>query len=105
MPKLLIIDTCIVDHGDDRGGVAVEFGSITTPPKDVASALVSAGRALYVNKKDDANKDGRYTASEAMLAAAKKAQRAKKSDDGADDMDESGESGESGDQNPAGPGS
>lgn len=80
MPKVLVIDTCIVDHGDDRGGVAAEFGSIITVPKDVASALVAAGRALYVSKKDDANKDGRYTASEAMLAAADKGGKPKKAD-------------------------
>jgi len=73
MTKMLIIDTCLVNHNDDRGGVAHARGEIIDPPKDEAKKLVLADRALYVAKADDFDKNGRYTASKELVAAAQKA--------------------------------
>lgn len=75
MPKMLIIEACMVNHGDDRGGVHQSAGDMPDVPKDAARALVSAGRALYVNKNDDTDKHGRNTASREMLAAAEAMQK------------------------------
>lgn len=70
MPKLLIIEACMVNFADDRGGVHQSAGDLPDVPKDAARALVTAGRALYVNKTDDPDKQGRNTASREMLQAA-----------------------------------
>lgn len=70
MPKMLIIESCVVNHGDDRGGVHQSAGDMPDIPKDPARALVTAGRALYINKTDDPDKQGRNTASREMVSAA-----------------------------------
>lgn len=70
MPKILIIESCVVNHGDDRGGVHQSAGDMPEVPKDPARALVTAGRALYINKTDDPDKQGRNTASREMVSAA-----------------------------------
>lgn len=70
MPKLLIIEACMVNFADDRGGVHQSAGDLPDVPKDAARALVTAGRALYANKTDDPDKQGRNTASREMLQAA-----------------------------------
>lgn len=70
MPKQLIIEPCIINHGDDRGGVDHAAGEIVDVPRDAAYTLAQAGRALYVDKKDDPDKSGRNTASADMLKAA-----------------------------------
>lgn len=70
MPKQLIIEPCLINHGDDRGGVDHAAGEIVEVPRDVAYALALAGRALYVDKKEDPDKHGRHTAGRDMLQAA-----------------------------------
>jgi len=78
MPKLLIIDSTLVNYGDDRGGVHAETGEIATDvPKETCRVLVAAGRALYVAKADDPDKNGRNTASAEMLKAAEEMAKAK----------------------------
>lgn len=68
--KQLIIEACLVNYGDDRGGVDHAAGDVVDVPKAVAVTLATNGRALYVNKADDPNKDARHTASKDMLKAA-----------------------------------
>lgn len=71
MPKILIVESCIVNYGDDRGGVAESAGDCPDINRETALALVEAGRALYVDRADDPDRGGRNTASEEMLRAAK----------------------------------
>lgn len=77
MPKLLIIAACLVNFGDDRGGIHHDAGEMPDVPKAPATDLVRHGRALYINKSDDADKAGRYTASPDMVKAAKAMEAAK----------------------------
>lgn len=70
MPKILITEACQINYGDERGGVHVDAAEETSVTVDTARALVGAGRALYVNRKEDPSKGGRDTATEHMLAAA-----------------------------------
>ena len=80
MPKQLVIEPCLVNYADDRGGVGQSAGDIIDVPKDTARALALAGRTLYVNRIDDPDKSGRFTATKDMLAAAAAMARAKKAD-------------------------
>lgn len=77
MPQLLILDPCLVNFSDDRGGIHHDSGDMPDVPKAAATDLVRRGRALYVNKTDDADKAGRYTASAEMVKAAKSMAAAK----------------------------
>ncbi|MDO9596732.1 MAG: hypothetical protein Q7J47_03330 [Azoarcus sp.] len=70
MPKQLIIEACLVNYGDDRGGVGQSAGDIVDVPRDTARGLATAGRALYINKADDPDKSGRFTAPKDMIKAA-----------------------------------
>lgn len=79
MPKMLITDSTLVNFRDDRGGVHAEKYEIHDVPKDVAADLVNAGRALYVDAKDDPSKGNFNTASVELLKAAEAAVKAKKS--------------------------
>lgn len=79
--KQLIIEPCLINYGDDRGGVDQAAGDIVDVPKETAINLARLGRTLFVERKDDPDKTGRYTASEAMLSAAKAMTRAKKRGD------------------------
>lgn len=69
--KVLIIEDTQVDFGDDRGGQHAASGSQVDIVKEQARKLTELGRALYTVKADDPTKDGRYTATKEMLAAAK----------------------------------
>lgn len=75
--KLLIIEACLVNYGDDRGGVDHAAGDVVDVPKATAATLATNGRALYINKTDDPDKAGRFTASKDMLKAAEAMWRAK----------------------------
>jgi hypothetical protein len=77
MPKLLITESCTVNYGDDRGGVHEDMGAIVEVSKDTARALTTIGRALYVERKEDPDKNARHTASREMLAAAGELRKAK----------------------------
>jgi hypothetical protein len=79
MPKILIIEACLVNFGDDRGGVDQAAGDMTDVAKDTARQLTTAGRALYVNKADDPDKAGRFTASKDMIKAAEAMVKARRS--------------------------
>lgn len=78
--KVLIIESTQVNHGDDRGGVHEEAGTVIEVNKENATRLTEAGRALFVNKSDDPFKDGRYTASKEMLTAAAELAKSKQSE-------------------------
>lgn len=78
MPKQLIIEPCLINYGDDRGGVDHAIGDFVEVSKDTANKLAIAGRALYVDKKDDPDKHARNTASRDMLQAAEAMAKAKK---------------------------
>lgn len=71
MPKILITEATQVNYGDDRGGQHADSSEIVEVTKDQALKLCQINRALFVTKSDDPTKDGRYTASKEMLAAAK----------------------------------
>lgn len=79
--KLLIIAAVIINFGDDRGGVATAVGETVDVTKDTAATLTKNDRALYVNRKDDPSKEGRHTASEAELKAAKAMAAGKSAED------------------------
>lgn len=70
MPKVLVTTPCRVNFGDDRGAVHVADAETPTVTTDVARALVGAGRAMYVDPKDDPSKTKHDTAPEATLALA-----------------------------------
>lgn len=70
MPKQLITESCLVNFGDDRGGVHCEAGEVVDVPKATAIDLARMGRTLFVDKADDPDKNGRHTASKEMLKAA-----------------------------------
>ena len=76
MPKLLIIEPCIVNFGDDAGGIHQDIGARPEVTKHVAAQLVLAGRALYAAKSDDPSKGAIHTASAEMLKAAESAGKA-----------------------------
>lgn len=70
MPKMLVIAACLINLGDDAGGVSHEVGDMPEVPKDTAKLLAENDRVLYVNEKDDHTKPARFTASERMVKAA-----------------------------------
>lgn len=72
MPEQLVIETCLINFGDDKGGIVCEAGQFVEPNADTARELASYGRTLYTNVKDDRTK-GRFTASTAMIDAARAA--------------------------------
>lgn len=74
--KMLIIESCLVNFGDDRGGVHQDIGQMPDVPKEQAIGLVRSGRALFTSKADDADRNGAYTASPEMLKAAEQALKA-----------------------------
>lgn len=69
--EIIIIEATQVNYGDDRGGQHEDSGAIIDVPKDQAKRLTEANRALYTKRSDDPFKDGRFTASEEMIKAAK----------------------------------
>lgn len=77
MPKILIIETCLVNHGDDAGGVAHEAGETIDVNKDTAIELAKYGRSLYLNKADDPTKTKQYSASSDMVKAVEAAAKAR----------------------------
>lgn len=71
MPKVLITESCLINRGDDRGGVHCEAGEIAeNVPKDTAIDLARMGRVLFVDSNDDPTKGNTLTASKEMLKAA-----------------------------------
>lgn len=68
--KVLITEGTQVNFNDDKGAQHVDAAEMPDVTKDTAQVLTSNGRALYINKADDPNKDGRYTASAEMIKAA-----------------------------------
>lgn len=70
MPKVLIIEPCIINHRDDRGGVHNDAGEVVVCNQATANDLARMGRVLFLDKADDPDKRGLYTASAEMLKAA-----------------------------------
>lgn len=70
MPELLITEACLVNYHDDKGGQHEDSANLITVEKKTADDLVRANRALFTDKKDDWDKNGRNTASKEMLSAA-----------------------------------
>lgn len=85
MPKIIIIEPCLVNYGDDRGGVHVDAGDEVDVNVDTAAMLAKLGRSLYVRKEDDPTK-GQHTAPAELVKArrAEVARRAKKDAPAAD---------------------
>lgn len=71
MPTQIVIEPCLINYGDDRGGVGHAAGEFVDVPKETAINLARAGRTLFVDKKDDPDKNGHYTAAADVVAAAK----------------------------------
>lgn len=67
--KIIILESCIINLGDDRGGQHAERLDMPDVPKDTAVKLVGYGRALYINKSDDPDKAGANTASKELIQA------------------------------------
>lgn len=78
MPKVLIIEATIVSYADDRGGVHADPSETCDVAKDTARNLVQAGRALYIDKRDDPSRGAIHTASAEMVKAAASMQAARK---------------------------
>lgn len=76
--KILILDACLINFGDDRGGIHHDAGEMPEVPKAIAADLVRVNRALYCEKTDDPDKAGSNTASAEMVKAAKAMAAAKK---------------------------
>lgn len=76
MPKMLIVETTVVNYGDDRGGVVETAGTQVSVPKEAGAELAKANRALYLDKSDDFTREWRYTATPALVRAAKAASAA-----------------------------
>lgn len=68
--EILIIDTTIVNFGDDRGGQVVEAPEFVDVSKDTAQALVRSGRGLYTSRANDPEKGAPNTATAEMIKAA-----------------------------------
>lgn len=68
--KVLIIAACKVATGTDQGAVHVGESEVIDVSKDQAAHLTQNNRALYIDRKDDPFKDGRFTASKEIIQAA-----------------------------------
>ncbi len=61
MPKVLVLETTMVNYHDDRGGVVAEAGTLIAVDAAQALTLARFGRVLYTTKGDDPTK-GQLTA-------------------------------------------
>lgn len=71
--ELLIINDCLVDYRDGKGAQHEATGTFIDVIAPDAKCLTTTGRALYVDAKDDPTKARQYTASDALVKAAKAA--------------------------------
>ena len=71
--KILILETCLVNFGDDHGAEVIEAPAIVDVNKDTARALIAPGRALYTQKANDPEKGAPNTAPADLLKAAQAA--------------------------------
>ena len=44
--KILITESCLVNFGDDRGGIHQDVGDMPDAPKEVAAGLIRSNRAI-----------------------------------------------------------
>ncbi|HSD36087.1 MAG TPA: hypothetical protein VLC92_01180 [Rhodocyclaceae bacterium] len=70
MAKLVLLETIVVNYGDDRGGVIESAGDLITVTKETGIELTNHGRALYTRKGDDHSKGGLLTAPADVVSAA-----------------------------------
>lgn len=90
--KLLILEPCLINHGNGQGGEHTAAGFAEVASADTARALVASGKALYTSRKDDPNKAGANTATpEEVKIAEAAAKVADKSADKAADKVQSKE--------------
>lgn len=68
--KQIIIEPCLINYGDDRGGIDHAVGETVDVPKQTAAFLAQSGRTLYIDRKDDPSKNSQHTATKEMLRAA-----------------------------------
>lgn len=73
--KILLLESTVVNYGDDRGGVIEPAGALINPAASTAHLLVTHGRALYTVKGDDPSK-GLRTAPADVVKAAEAANKA-----------------------------
>jgi hypothetical protein len=66
--KIIIIDNTFVPTGLEEGPRLCVPGEVLDVSADVAPKVVDAGRALYIDRKNDPSK-GAKTATEGQLAA------------------------------------
>lgn len=76
--KIIIIEATQVNLGGDTGAQHCDVGSVVDVDKEQARNMAEWGRALYCDKANDHFKDGRFTASAAMLKAAEDMAKAAK---------------------------
>lgn len=68
MAKMVVIDACVVNYQDGRGGVHEDVGAEIEVNDDEGLKLAKAGRAFYSDPENDPSK-GRYLLPEHIRAA------------------------------------
>lgn len=66
--KVMLLEACVVNLRDDRGGQHFVQGAEVDVPKDEAVSLVRMGRAKFMSKEDDFDKSGANTMSKEEMA-------------------------------------
>lgn len=75
MPKILLLESCSVNYGDERGGVIENAGALVSVLPSQAAMLVNIGRALYAAKGDDPTKGLKTAPAEVVKAAEARAKK------------------------------
>ena len=84
MPKMLVLETCLVNYKDDRGGIAEPAGTLPIIDAEQALALARTGRMLFTRKSDDPTK-GTRTAPPEVVEQARHQDNTQPTDTGGDD--------------------
>lgn len=79
--KMLVLETCVVNFRDDRGGVIVAAGDLVDIDTEQSAALARAGRVLYTRKSDDPTRGSLTAPAEVVEAARAVSQSADKAED------------------------
>lgn len=84
MPKILLLEACTVNYGDERGGVIENAGALVTVLPNQSAMLVNIGRALYAAKGDDPTKGLKTAPAEVVKAAEARAKKSAVTSDSGD---------------------